>query len=180
MSVKGTATLNERTPMSTIETIDCAKLIRKALKRNFSGIKFSVRSRKYAGGSSIDVSWVDGPTSDRVNAVVEHYSGASFDGMQDLKTHHDTVVSNEDGTAEVVNMGADYVFPHRGMSPSVKVSLVEWFEQESGQTYGDNTRYEFSVAQTEEGPVLARDTHRGDFGSMIIRQKWSHTDYRAV
>ena len=49
------------------DTVETAKLIRKALKAKFPGVKFSVRSRKYAGGSSIDVVWTDGPAAKAVD-----------------------------------------------------------------------------------------------------------------
>ena len=37
-------------------------LLRAALKEAFPEVAFSVRSRTYAGGASIDVTWRDGPT----------------------------------------------------------------------------------------------------------------------
>ena len=39
---------------------ETAKLVRTALKKNFPGVKFSVRSSVYSGGASIDVSWMLG------------------------------------------------------------------------------------------------------------------------
>ncbi len=38
---------------------DTAKLVRAALKRSFPGTRFSVRSKTYSAGASIDVSWMD-------------------------------------------------------------------------------------------------------------------------
>lgn len=46
--------------MTTAET---AKMVRRALGEAFPGVKFSVRSKTYAGGSSIDVYWMDGPNA---------------------------------------------------------------------------------------------------------------------
>ena len=40
---------------------EVAKLLRAALKETFPGVTFSIRSRTYAGGASIDVTWRDGP-----------------------------------------------------------------------------------------------------------------------
>ena len=53
-----------------LSTAETAKLVRKALKKAFPGMKFSVRSSNYANGSSIDVSWTDGPTMKAVDEVV--------------------------------------------------------------------------------------------------------------
>src|ERR1700722_15654415 len=66
-----------------VSTTDTAKLVRAALKKAFAspypGVRFSVRSDKYAGGASVNVTWTDGPQIDAVDAVVKPYSGAGFD-----------------------------------------------------------------------------------------------------
>ncbi len=58
--------------------------IRKELKHTFPGIKFSVTSESYSGGSSIDVSWVDGVPSQYVDSIVDKYQQGSFDGYTDM------------------------------------------------------------------------------------------------
>jgi hypothetical protein len=68
-----------------ISTNETAVLIRAQLKKHFPGVKFSVRSSKYSGGSSIDVRWVDGPKSSAVDRIAKPFSGSEFDGMIDLK-----------------------------------------------------------------------------------------------
>lgn len=114
------ATTEKGTTMKKYLTCaETAKLVRKALKRNFPGTKFGVRSSNYAGGASIDIRWDLGPTSDQVKKVSGLYEGATFDGMIDLKTHHDTALMGENGEVEVVSMGADYIFTHRGYGDKV-------------------------------------------------------------
>ena len=76
----------EKKYLSCAET---AKLVRTALKKNFPGVKFSVRSSVYSGGASIDVSWVLGPTTREVDAVAGQYESADFDGSIDMETHYD-------------------------------------------------------------------------------------------
>lgn len=76
------------TEKTYISTTDTAKELRKALKEAFASIKFSVKSKTYSGGSSINVSWTDGPTAHMVEKVANHFHGASFDPSQDLKTSH--------------------------------------------------------------------------------------------
>ena len=68
---------------------ETAKLVRSALKNNFPGVKFSVRSSVYSLGASIDVSWVLGPTTKEVDAVAGRYESASFDGSIDMETRYD-------------------------------------------------------------------------------------------
>lgn len=67
-----------------IDTVEQAKLIREALKRNFPGSKFSVRIDRYSGGSSVDIRWTDGPTESMVEDITNPYRGGGFDGMIDL------------------------------------------------------------------------------------------------
>jgi len=70
-----------------LSAAELAKIIRKELKANFPGQKFSVRSSNYAGGSSIDIRWTDGPTQGDVDLVVKPLQRVSFDGMIDLKEY---------------------------------------------------------------------------------------------
>ncbi len=74
----------QKTYYSVVET---AELVRLALKKHFPGIKFSVRSSTYSGGSAIDVTWAFGPTAKEVQAILDQYESADFDGMIDLETH---------------------------------------------------------------------------------------------
>lgn len=67
-----------------IGVVETAKLVRKELKMAFPNQKFSVKSSKYSGGSSIDVDWKDGAAYNKVEAVAGHFKGSTFDGMQDL------------------------------------------------------------------------------------------------
>ena len=60
-------------PERTLDVKELAGLIRKALKQSFPGVKFSVRSDRYSMGSSVNVSWTDGPTNKQVNDVLDAY-----------------------------------------------------------------------------------------------------------
>ena len=76
-------------PPEWIDRATVAGMIRRDLKRAFPAIKFSVRSRSYAGGGAIDVYWTDGPTRDRVATVCAKYQDRGFDGSIDLEYHID-------------------------------------------------------------------------------------------
>lgn len=67
-----------------ISCTETAKLMRVALKRAFPRVKFSVRSSP-GRGSSINVSWEDGPNVKMVEAIADQYQGGGFDGMVDLE-----------------------------------------------------------------------------------------------
>ena len=109
---------------------DTAKLVRKALKAAFPGVKFSVRSKTYSGGASIDINYTDGPTQSEVNAVVDQFQGADFDGMQDLKNYRgDTLLDGE-----MVSFGADFIFANRRYSPEFTRLVGEAYAAETGWT----------------------------------------------
>lgn len=112
-----------------ISVADTAKLVRKALKQNFSGIKFSVRSRSYAGGASIDIEWTDGPCESDVEKIVKCFEGATFDGMIDLKSY---VTAELDG--KEVRFGADYVMTHRKMTRAFVEAIMKQFCERHGVT----------------------------------------------
>jgi len=157
-----------------ISCADTAKLIRKALKKAFPGQKFSVRSKVYSGGASITARWTDGPTAKVVDKFIKLYQGASFDGMIDLKSYHDSALSHEDGTVEQVQFGADYVFTSRDMSDAAREKIVAELEAAGVDTKATGT-VPFSVGRvwTDEGrtdePVLCSDSRRGDYVSNIVR-----------
>lgn len=63
------------------------KNIRTELKRNFPGIKFSVRYCSFAGDDAFYISWNDGPTSKQVDAVVEKYQHSHADPDPNVDGH---------------------------------------------------------------------------------------------
>jgi hypothetical protein len=105
-----------------IPVAEVAKLIRKELKANFAGIKFSVRSSSYSGGASIDVRWLDGPCTPDVDRIVKQFQGATFDPMIDLKS---SVTGELNG--EEVRFGSDYVMTHRDLSCAFVEAIVKQF-----------------------------------------------------
>jgi len=128
------------TKVRYLTVAETAKLVRQALAKHFLGAKFSVRSKSYSGGASIDISWTDGERTKTVEAIVKGFEGRSFDGMNDLATDQQSWIL-PDGTAdlayrpesyggsipgyvsdaphpnaELVNFGANYIFCNRHIS----------------------------------------------------------------
>lgn len=68
--------------------------IRADLKKYFPGIKFSVKSKTYAGGNSVYVSWTNGPTVKSVEEIINKYEGGSFDGMTDCYNYNTNVFND--------------------------------------------------------------------------------------
>jgi len=131
---------------------ETAVLIRTALKKQFPGVEFSVKSKKYAGGASIDVHWNFGPIQEKVNDILSMYSGKGFDAMTDYayyKSHwmlpdgtitlrrvEQTASSHEVDNppppgAVAVSFGSDYVHGRRNYGKTFEES--EEFSGKVGQ-----------------------------------------------
>ena len=83
-----------------VDVAETAGIVRARLKREFPSVRFSVRSRRYAGGASITVSWKDGPLVSEVAPITSQYKGAGFDGIIDMK-HHREHWLRPDGTVMI-------------------------------------------------------------------------------
>ncbi len=70
---------------ATMTAAETAARIRKDLRQQWPAVKFAVRSGNHAGGSSVHISWIDGPVAGEVQRLVDRYGGASFDAMTDCK-----------------------------------------------------------------------------------------------
>lgn len=70
-------------PKAKSSHAQAAANIKKELVAAFPGIKFSVKSKSFSMGDSVDVSWQFGPTSREVDAIIEKYAYGRFDGYTD-------------------------------------------------------------------------------------------------
>lgn len=142
-------------PARYVDTAEVAKLIRRQLKNNHPGIKFSVRLGRYSGGSSIDIRWIDGPTVKTVEKTTAAFAGRRFDGMIDLQYGANSWYCAEHGArvavtyghgmgldgvhesrccakAELVHFGASFVFEHRELSDQFVSELAVKIRKDSG------------------------------------------------
>lgn len=131
--------------------VAAAKNIRIELSKAFPGIKFSVKTRRFSGGSSIDVKWTDGPTTKQVDEIIERYEAGSFDGMTDCydyrKDHAWTdafgsgkyVHSTRDYSPELVQKAIDYLWD-RYRPAALKIAPADYFNGSSWsvQVLGSN------------------------------------------
>lgn len=90
--------------------------LKKLLAHAFPGFVFSVRSSSFSGGNAVDVSWVDGPTHDEVDAIADRFQDCDFDGMDDSTTYRHNIFSEMFG-------GAKYVQCHRSVSAARHVEV---------------------------------------------------------
>lgn len=161
-----------------LSVAETAKLIRVQLKKHFPVIKFSVKSKSYSMGASITIHWTDGPTTKKVNEVVQFFGGANFDGMIDLKTYVKTwllpdgsaAYGKSHGTegshgvqpaytypapcegARLVHFGADYIFTNRSYSEKSMIRAIMAVHDKYGFPL-------LNVKMTEYGPELEGDVY---------------------
>lgn len=155
---------------------ETAKELRKALKASFPGVKFSVRSRTYSGGASIDVGWTDGPLQSEVQAVCNGFRNADFDGMRDMKVYRDaTLYAGEDGTFEEVRYGANYVFANRSVgeerAAAIEAELRELVTERGGVITADGEIVMGGGAYVAVWQGCAADDD--EMGEFMVTDRWN-------
>ncbi len=147
--------------------------IRRELARAFPGVKFRVTGKSYAGGSSIGISWSDGPTTKQVREITNNYQRCDFDGMQDLETYRD-------GDHSRVFGGASYVSENRDMSDRTREILETWARDQfaAGSDHGaldpGNLAYRLFARQEAGMPAgaTARAVERTDCTCGQMEEFW--------
>ena len=60
------------------DTTQSAKDVRQVLKAEYPNTKFSVRVKRFSMGSSVNVSWTDGPTEREIANKTAHLKGGEY------------------------------------------------------------------------------------------------------
>lgn len=102
-----------------------AKNVRFELKKAFPGVKFQVKTSRYSGGDSLRASWIDGPSTKQVDAIIQKYSAGHFDGMTDYYEYGNDVFNEIFG-------GCKYVFAERGFSDELIAKVIEQVAKDYG------------------------------------------------
>ena len=145
----------------TIDVVDVAKLIRKALKIVFPDTKFSVRSSRFVGGTSIHVKWNELPIETEVGQLLDRFRGLKYNDRWDtwepltlyFKTDGTSIAMGPNGTSEItsnwiisivaavmpqgtgwIRFGADYLHCYR------EPSAAEVIERERSNEAAQATR----------------------------------------
>lgn len=131
-----------------------AQNVKKELCKAFPGVKFRVSSSIYSGGSSIDISWTDGPTTDMVKAISDKYQECDFDGMTDSTSYRDQIFTDVFG-------GAKYVLEQRSCSEAAYNRTAEELGFKGAKmnlkTGG------FDELSYEQGEMIKRETRKRVF-----------------
>ncbi len=103
-----------------------AKAIRAELKAAFPTTKFHVTSYAYTGGSSVDISYTDGPLRAEVEKITEKYCSGHFDAMIDL-------YENKNDKSDLPR--AKYIMTTRNMSELTDAFLTSEFHNNEDAEY---------------------------------------------
>lgn len=95
--------------------------IRMELAQAFPRIQFSVTSKTYSMGNSVDARWAFGPTTEQVGAILAKYQSGSFDGMQDLYEYDSSAEADAVG---IVLGHAKYVHSKREFPDAIREQIA--------------------------------------------------------
>jgi hypothetical protein len=152
-----------REEVKFLSCAETAKLVRAELKKQLPNFKFSVKSAKYSGGASVDVTWENGLSQSEVEKVVEKFSGAGFDGMVDLQYYkyhwllpdgsvqvascdHEGIETEKPSGAIAVQLGADYIICNRHLTEDLQRHIAEDISKISMLEYSGNMDQGFEYA----------------------------------
>lgn len=129
-----------------------ASNIRKLLKQEFPGVKFSVRSESFAGGNAISIHWTDGPTSKQVEAIASDFKQGYFNGMDDSYEY------NRSSFVQIFG-GAKYVSASRTLSPDGMRQVAA----EMGYDPATVDMVRMEIPNREESEIFRRAVYERDF-----------------
>lgn len=139
----------------------CGENMRMELKKKFPGTKFSVRYKSFSGGEEYFVTWVDGPTRDDVEEVINKYQDHHSDYSGDYWDYDPSVFNNLFG-------GVKYVMSQRDIS---KETLNIINEEYKDLTEENVFSYEFNEEDQKQATfIMSRGGYsRDEMISMIAR-----------
>lgn len=159
---KITAQLRERYPWATktrYGSADASKNLKTELSKAFPGIKFSVRSDH----NSINVRWVDGPSSKQVKEISDKYQNGDFNGMEDIHEYDHSAFGE---AVDIVLGRAKYVFEYREFSDALIQKAIDRVAAEYSRTAQDDV----TVARFRNGLLYNTSPLEGGNGS----DHWSY------
>src|SRR6476646_1457542 len=93
-----------------------AKNLRLHLRAKFPAVKFSVTSER-GSGSSVRITWTDGPTCREIDHATVASSAGSFDGMTDCYDYSRTTFNETFGAIK-------YIFPTREYTDAALARVI--------------------------------------------------------
>lgn len=132
-----------------MNTVERAREIRKELKAKFKGVKFSVRTKKYSGGSSISVSWVDFPTVEAVEEITSKYESVRYDEY----------------TGEILSGGNTYIHTYNTWSEEMETNIKENLVKKYGAEF-----YNKYINETYDFYRYAREIYQDMYNKSLVTE----------
>lgn len=125
---------------------DTAAALRRALKTEFPGVKFSVRMDRGSAYGWFRVEWTDGPTWQQARPVIDRFQSYDFDHQHDVRVPREPVLLiGADGHAVEHRYCAVGIVDQRDYSPQARA----WGEA--------NMPAEFEAVMAKKWPHFGRD-----------------------
>lgn len=107
--------------------------IRRALRRAFPGVTFSLRGSRGTGYGWFSLSWTDGPTTWQVDEITGGFRSSYFDGMDD-STHQipATMYADPDGVIREHRYSCNGVNTSRDYSPAASEWALSYVNTHGG------------------------------------------------
>lgn len=91
-----------------VDTAEVAKMVRAQLRNTFGkATKFSVRIDRYSMGSSVSISWTDGPLENVVLEACGQFTGGRFQGLTDCSYSANSWYCAKHGARTAETYGSD-------------------------------------------------------------------------
>ena len=151
---------------------EAAKRLRRDLREQWPGVKFSVRSERFSGGNAINVSWTDGPADREVWKFTRPYAYGVASDCGDFTDYKEPeLVVAEDGEIVQLRRGAKFVQTHRHVSEAHRARCIAEIEALTGEPYDPNARIGVFLWKREDGTSeLRRITGSDEYASQILHQ----------
>lgn len=135
----------------TLPATDSSRLLKKALRAAFPGIKFSCRMGAGTAYGNVTVRWTDGPLVAAVDEIARAFEGEGFDGMTDSLYHKATAIEID---GETFQSGLGLILTSRNFSEALVASAVETLKAE-----GYTGRFEGSMECAARAVLRGCSTH---------------------
>jgi hypothetical protein len=140
--------MRRRTGGELTEAAKAAKAIKAELKEAFPSIKFSVRSKNFAGGDSVRIDWTNGPPDKAVEKITNKYEYGHFDGMIDLYEYSN--VRNDIPQAK-------YVFAGRTITDEVRAAKKAEIAEKFGVEDPENEDHWWKIFSRWSNEVVYKE-----------------------
>jgi hypothetical protein len=148
-----------------------AKNLRIELKKAYTAVKFSIRTKVFSGGDDMTVNYDDGPRIAVIRKMAEKYESGNFDGMEDIYNYNSTAWTRTFGDVK-------YSSVSRGITYKTAMTI---FEKLIPEIMGNLEGKKMPVLVEHHGGYYISEENNPDlFDSREIYHTFSNMFYRLL